>query len=204
MSNFTEQEFSLLAAAVDATNKGSSIYAQKAAMTNLADSGFVVGNDLIVNQSDGAIAFGATQAGINFYNATIAAVSAPVAVVAAVAPAPAPQTGGFAIGNGFEAPAKITRTGAANAGRGYPFEALDLNGYIFVPATAKRPDPKKSLASTISSANNRFKDFAPRRYFKTFRAAEGQKFGSIVAPSAGAYIVRVEPPIEENVAPVAA
>ena len=57
-----------------------------------------------------------------------------------------------------------------------------------------RKDPKKNLASTISSANNRFKNETPRRYFKTYRAKTGDQFGSEVAPSDGCYLVRVEPP----------
>ena len=38
----------------------------------------------------------------------------------------------------------------------YPFDALEVGGSFFVPATDKRPDPLKVLGATVSSANMRY------------------------------------------------
>lgn len=55
------------------------------------------------------------------------------------------------------APLPVT-TRKAGAGRPskYPFEALEVGQYFFVPATEKQPDPAKSLGSVVTSANRRF------------------------------------------------
>lgn len=48
---------------------------------------------------------------------------------------------------------------AARGGKGgsvYPFDALAVNQSFFVPATTDRPNPAKSLASTVSSASARY------------------------------------------------
>lgn len=48
---------------------------------------------------------------------------------------------------------------SARGGRGgsvYPFDDLPVGGSFFVAATADRPNPAKSLASTVSSATARF------------------------------------------------
>jgi len=50
------------------------------------------------------------------------------------------------------------------AGRGggrdaiYPFDEMQVGQSFFVPATADRPDPAKSLASTVSSATRRYSE----------------------------------------------
>lgn len=50
----------------------------------------------------------------------------------------------------------------ASSGRGgrggeiYPFASLEVGQSFFVPATEARPNPAKSLASTVSSAGNRY------------------------------------------------
>lgn len=38
----------------------------------------------------------------------------------------------------------------------YDFDSLEVGGFIFVPKTEDKPDPAKSLASTVSSATARF------------------------------------------------
>ena len=131
------------------------------------------------------------------------------AVPAAVAAAGQPtgqsdNTGNtrFQIGTGFALPQKTIRR-SGGTGKIYPFESLELNGFIFVPATEERQNPKKSLASTVSAANRRFADFNPPRYFRTFRASKGQVFGTVTAPADGVYIVRVEPPAPASDAPAA-
>lgn len=184
----TNEEVTLLKQVVDATNANSFVYASQAQTANLVAAGLVEGNPAVVDAA-GNMAYRATPAGIT----------------ASQTPAPAAASTGaathatYTVHPGFQAPAKSNRR-PGGTGRTYPFESMELNSYIFVPATEKRPDPKKSLASTISSANKRFKDFSPQRYFRTYRAQEGQKFGELVAPSNGAYIVRVDPPVAKPAA----
>lgn len=201
--NLNEKEIALLKETVNATNNNTVIYANSGEMVNMVALQLVEGNPQLINPANGGMAYRATPAGQVYAQNLAAAASVPPAPVPAVPAAPAAPAvagGGFSVGAGFQPPAKGTRR-ASNNGRTYPFETLELGGYIFVPATEKRPDPKKSLASTISGANKRFENFSPRRYFKTYRAAEGQVFGAVIAPSAGAYIVRVEPPVDTPDAP---
>jgi hypothetical protein len=46
--------------------------------------------------------------------------------------------------------------GGGGAPTKYPFDALEVGKSFFVPATAKLPNPLKTLGSTISSANHRY------------------------------------------------
>lgn len=48
---------------------------------------------------------------------------------------------------------------ATRGGKGrnlYDFDSLEVGGFIFVPASEAKPNPTKSLASTVSSATARF------------------------------------------------
>ena len=74
--------------------------------------------------------------------------------------APAPQSS-FAIDDGIALP-------SARGGKGgsvYPFDSLQPNQSFFVPATEARPNPAKSLASTVSSATKRYEGAEPARKF---------------------------------------
>lgn len=205
----THEEGELLKQAVEATKYNTIVYLEAGAMTNLLAAGLVEGNAAMVTP-EGKIAFRAKQAGVDLVTQLApppAAAAAPwgsVIEAPAATPAPAPVerpaakkaavNAGLVVGaGGFVAPDKVKRV-APTVSRIYEFEKLALGGYIFVPATEKRPDPKKTLGSTVSSANKRFADHVPPRYFKVFRATAGQKFGDVVAPADGAYIVRLEPP----------
>lgn len=69
----------------------------------------------------------------------------------------ATSSGGFDIDDGVPIP-------SARGGRGgsvYPFDDLGVGQSFFVPATAERPNPAKSLASTVSSATARFAEEIP-------------------------------------------
>jgi len=46
--------------------------------------------------------------------------------------------------------------GGGGAPTKYPFDQLEVGKSFFVPATAKLPNPLKTLGSTISSANHRY------------------------------------------------
>ncbi len=199
--NYTPEEIELLRQGAAASQAGQPTYGVQANLANLLAAGHVEVNPAMVD-AVGKVAFRASPAGVAHLATLPPAPPAAAAAAAAwgadkapVAPKAAPAAGGgFAIGSGFVVPVKGSRR-PAGTGRTYPFENMELYSHIFVPATDKRPDPKKSLASTISSANKRFATFEPRRYFRTFRAVAGQTFGEgIIAPTNGAYIVRVDPP----------
>lgn len=73
----------------------------------------------------------------------------------------APAASSFAIEDNIALP-------SARGGKGgsvYPFEQLGVNQSFFVPATTERPNPAKSLASTVSSATKRYEGAEPARKF---------------------------------------
>jgi hypothetical protein len=43
----------------------------------------------------------------------------------------------------------------------YPFSTMEVNQAFFIPATAERPNPERSYASTVASARNRFAEPIP-------------------------------------------
>lgn len=50
------------------------------------------------------------------------------------------------------------KRGGGGRTESYPFSALENGQSFFVPATEAKPDPAKSLASTVSGANRRFSE----------------------------------------------
>jgi cell division septum initiation protein DivIVA len=74
----------------------------------------------------------------------------------------------------------------------YPFESLEVGDSFFVASTEAKPNPAKSLASTVSSATKRYANATPKRAF-TVRAVDG-----------GARIWRVAPKAEVAAAAPAA
>lgn len=215
--NLTPEEIALLQQGASATQAGQPTYGVPAQLANLVQQGLVETNPAMVD-GNGNVAYRASAAGLA--HAATLPPAAPVVPAAAAwganaapaaAPAAAPGTPaaptfqlpekGFAIGHGFIIPVKKSARTAGSHARNYDFAALELGGFTFVPATKERPDPKKSLASTISSANKRYK--AEGKYFKTFRAKAGVELYGQVPPTDGAYIVRVEPPVEAEPAAAA-
>lgn len=97
--------------------------------------------------ANGNVAVRATPNGLAVFGG--AASSAPAA------PAAAKQT--FNIESGIEAPA-IERGFGNSAGRveTYPFSQLEVGQSFHIVATADAPEPWRSLASAVSSANRRF------------------------------------------------
>lgn len=78
------------------------------------------------------------------------------------------------------------------AGRGgrnanvYPFDAMNVGQSFFVGATEAKPNPAKSLASTVSSASKRL---TPKKF--SVKSVEGGKaYGNFTAPSNGALVQR--------------
>ncbi len=111
-----------------------------------------------------------------------------VALNAELLAASPPSGSGFAMPSSF-----VTGEGfvpsPSRGGRGrslYDFESLAVGGFIFVPATDEKPNPAKSLASTVSSATKRS---APKKYGVQSVEA-GKVYGSFTAPANGAVIYR--------------
>lgn len=84
----------------------------------------------------------------------IAAAGAPAAP--ATEPGPKPV---FKIDMGIPVPA--SKRGGGLKADIYPFATLPVGGSFFVAATEANPNPVKGLASTVSSANKRFKAVYP-------------------------------------------
>jgi hypothetical protein len=62
----------------------------------------------------------------------------------------------YAIIDDAELPPIKRGGGGGGAPTKYPFDQLEVGKSFFVPATAKLPNPLKTLGSTISSANHRY------------------------------------------------
>jgi hypothetical protein len=104
-------------------------------------------------------------------------------------PAPtAPVVSAFALIEGAELP-------AARGGRNrsvYPFDAMTVGQSFFVPATEAKPNPAKSLASTVSSANKRAaKDGGSGAKYDVRSVKSGVAYGTFTAPSDGALVKRI-------------
>lgn len=73
----------------------------------------------------------------------------------------------------------------------YPFDTMNVGQSFFVPVTEDKPNPAKSLASTISSANKRFsKEGADGRKFTVKPVKSGVAYGAFTAPADGALVQR--------------
>lgn len=205
MSQLSTEDVKLLGEAVTAASSNTIVYAYPMQAVTLLNLGYIEGNEAMRDQ-EGRVAFRPTATGLVALQNLQAAASAPVVPAvptAQRAAAIAASHPGFARGNGFVVPQRGKRA-AKNVGKKYDLEALELGGWIFVPVSEEQPNPKKSLASTISSANRKYATFSPPRFFKTFSAEKGQQFGEcITAPDNGCYIVRLEPPAPVVEAPAA-
>jgi len=108
----------------------------------LVEQGLVEINPGITNEA-GEVATRATQKGIESMNTNT---NAPTPGAAAVKSA-------FKLDDAVELPT-IKRGG--RGGNVYPFDEMSKGQSFFVAATADKPDPAKSLASTVSSATARY------------------------------------------------
>jgi len=158
MANLNKTSLALLVSVVAATlsEAGYQFVAEKDA-TALVKGGFVEQNKEIVSDS-GEFATRATQAGIDLANnqANVGNTSDVGMGLNAGAQSGATSPSAiFAVADGITMPG-ITRGG--RSGGAYPFEKLELGQSFFVPATAAKPNPAKSMASTVTSANERFSE----------------------------------------------
>jgi hypothetical protein len=79
----------------------------------------------------------------------------------------------FGIIDGAVLPVSKRGGGGGGAPIKYPFDQLQVGQSFFVPATAKLPNPLKTLGSTISSANIRYADKIGEK--EVTRAKRGKK-----------------------------
>lgn len=109
-------------------------------------------------------------------HATTAGVAAAQAIDAAskTPKAEAPKVE-FAIETGIPLPA--IKRGNAGATK-YPFDKMATGDSFFVAATETVPNPAKSLASTVNSANKRYKDAVPKRKFAIRQDKKGDVAGA--------------------------
>jgi hypothetical protein len=140
-----------LARAVEGRNSAQGfVYGTKQEYKTLLDAGLVDfdeakkdGNKIAMRASDaGLAAFTATQGGGTPTNA-------PAGVVTPTAEKPA-----FKITK--EIPMPKVRRREGESGSKYPFDALEIGDSFHVPITADMPDPKKSMASSITAAKMRY------------------------------------------------
>jgi hypothetical protein len=126
-----------MATIVEATKAGSFVSLALAIATILVELGLAEVNPNGPN-AEGNIDTRATVAGIEFVDGKPVAEEKP----------------GFVLETGIVPPA-AKRTGRA-ASSLYPFDKMEAGQSFFVPATEAKPEPAKSLASTVSSATARF------------------------------------------------
>jgi hypothetical protein len=135
----------MLAAIVAATldlSKGF-VYTAEAVFKPLVEAGLVEINMEIKNEA-GEVATRASQKGIEMSKET------PTAPVAAVEPASKPI---FELQSNVAVPV-IKRGG--RTGDIYPFAKMEIGQSFFIGATEAKPNPAKSLASTVASATARY------------------------------------------------
>lgn len=111
-------------------------------------------------------------------------------------------------------PSRKTRGGGRKATT-YPFDALEVGGFFFIPATEAKPEPGKSIGSTVNSVVKRYANPAldeagepvmeeykvkgetksrpklnPTRDFAVQTVEAGVVYGEWTAPSNGAVVYR--------------
>ncbi len=84
-----------------------------------------------------------------------------------------PVVSNFGIIDGAVLPVSKRGGGGGGAPIKYPFDQIQVGQSFFVPATAKLPNPLKTLGSTISSANIRYADKIGEK--EVTRAKRGEK-----------------------------
>ena len=140
----TKLQKQLLSEIVEATNSATGFtYVSEAKAKPLVDRGLIELNTGMKNDA-GHFAARATTAGIEVImgNNTEAAQSDDATE----------NTTQFELDNDVAIPESTRRTRTAI----YPFDSMEPGQSFHVPATAERPNPAKSLASTVSSANKRY------------------------------------------------
>lgn len=145
-----EVNMEVLRGVVSATQQNSFVFTHPSVHTPMVAAGLVEVNTAMANDK-GELATRATAAGA----AKVAEVQQTNAQTQQTTPSTGPQGAkpSFTVVTGVPIPT-VKRGG--RSGTIYPFDTLEVNGSFFVPATNDKPNPAKSLASTVSSATNRY------------------------------------------------
>jgi hypothetical protein len=159
----------LLGAVVAATRDGNVLYVPATDDAKLlVDNGMIAVDTTNINPDTGEAAASATEQGTKFMaeNETNTGDAGNAA--------PAAEKPKFVIDTGPMPTAKRNVVGASKL---YPFDDLpaptkddegnDVVGRFFVPATTERPEPWKTLASTVSSASKRYAKESGTEEYKT-------------------------------------
>ena len=88
------------------------------------------------------------------------------------------------------------RRSSRGAGEKYPFDSLEVGKGFFVAATEKMPEPVKSLASTVSSAQARYAEETGEMETVTVKDYEVDENGKRVKDEDGRWIVTAENEVE--------
>ena len=92
--------------------------------------------------------------------------------------------------------AKERRRSSRGASEKYPFDSLEVGKGFFVIATEKMPEPAKSLASTVSSAQARYAEETGEMETVTVKEYEVDENGKRVKDADGHWIVTAENEVE--------
>ena len=142
---------------------------------------------------NGNVAVRATAEGISHYATNSATNSATETASAPAAKSP------FEV---MDVPADIMqaanerRRASRGAGEKYPFDSLEVGKGFFVAATEKMPEPAKSLASTVSSAQARYAEETGEMETVTVKDYEVDENGKRVKDEDGHWIVTAENEVE--------
>jgi hypothetical protein len=136
---------------VKATLSGGFVYMSAAEVAPLVTAELVETNPAMTDEH-GAIATRSTTKGNETVNTE--ATNAPAATAAETPKAPRPSPASFEIDNDVAIP--TIKRGGGRGGNLYPFDNLAVGGSFHVAATDAKPNPAKSLASTVSSATKRY------------------------------------------------
>jgi len=143
----TKKELDLLAAIVEATaSEAGMLFASEKESAKLVELGLVEINVTITDDA-GNVATRATQEGVNAMSKTNETAS--------------PEATETKAAGSFELESGIALPTVRRGGRGaniYPFDEMDVGQSFHVPVSEDKPNPAKSLASTVSSATARYKD----------------------------------------------
>jgi hypothetical protein len=159
MAKLSKANVSLLATIVASMGNTAAPYhmATAAEISGLAKEGLVETNPEITDGDK--LAVRATEKGLQVNNENNGAgTGGDNTGGAAVTPA----ASSFAIDDAIPVPAASNRGG--RGGNVYPFDTLNVGQSFHVPATDKKPNPAKSLASTVSSATKRYVGKGDRKF----------------------------------------
>lgn len=153
----------LLATIVAATLAENFVYTNVMQNAPLLAAGVIEVNEQLTNDA-GEVATRATAKGIETMNATA---TPEVEAKTEQAPQIVVRKPSFAVEDNIPVPTAKRGVGAGL----YPFDEMGVGQSFFVPATEDKPQPAKSLASTVSSATKRYAESDKRQF--VVRSVEG-------------------------------